>query len=128
MGGFFMLIELILFRMGPLVLLWLCKERRKMKWMLIWIFGSYAAAFLYTFFAVFSVEKWKAVLYLLLAAIPHFFLYGFAGWILFQCLFAKWSQRVWKRILGVSCGSVFLGILVEFYINPQILNFFVKNF
>lgn len=122
-----MLLRLFVFRMGPLALLHLCRERRKIKRMLIVLFCVYAICLVRSVFALFEMEKWNVFFYLPLAAMPQFFLYGFAGWLLFRCVFEEWSERVWKRIYGVSCVVTFLGILVEIYINPQILNFFVKN-
>ena len=123
-----MLFRLILFRMGPMVLMQFCKERKCLKGMLALIFFIYAVCFVHSVSMIFASEKWKALLLVPFSMVPQFFFYGFAGWILFRCVFEEWSQRVWKRIYRLSCFSVFIGFMTEFYINPQILKFFVKNF
>lgn len=123
-----MLLRLLLFRLGPFVSLRFCKDRKKVKLTFAMIAIVYGGFFLIAAWKIFSQEQWKGILYLPISMFPHYICYAFAIWMLIRCIWSAWSERVWKRIYGLSLISIILGILAENYWNPKILQFFCNFF
>lgn len=117
-----MLVKLLLFRLGPILVLKFCKRRDQIKLAgLVEILG-YAVCFLTAAWKVFCEEKWKGIFWVLGALFPHSLCYGFAGWLLLRCIWNVWSVRVWNRICLTAIGVTMFGILMEMYWNPVILS------
>ena len=123
-----MLFRLFLFRLGPLVFLKFCKEKRQIKLVVCLIGAIYGLCLLLAIWRLFSQEKWLGIIYLPISMLPHYIAYGFAIWMLVRCIWSAWSGRVWNRIYIMSVISVIIGIFSEYYINPQILQIFFKIF
>ena len=128
MGGFFMLLRLIIFRLGPLISLHFCKDRKQIKVNFAVMGIIYVLCFLIAAWRIFGQKKWMGIIYLPISMFPHYLCYGFAIWLLIRCLWSAWSARVWKRIYGIAIICVIFGILAENYWNPQILQFFFEIF
>lgn len=123
-----MLLRLLLFRLGPLIALRFCKDRKQIKLAVAMLLISYSACFSIAAWKLFSQEHWKGILYLPISMFPHYICYAFAIWVLLRCIWSAWSERVWKRIYIISSISVILGILAENYWNPKVLQFFFEIF
>ena len=123
-----MLLRLLLFRLGPLLGLQFCKEKKKIKLVFMMIAIVYSVCFFVAAWTIFNKEQWLGILYLPISMFPHYLCYGFAIWLLLRCLWNAWSERVWKRIYSIALLCVFLGILAENYWNPKILQFFCNFF
>lgn len=119
-----MMFRLILFRLGPLVSLHFCKDRRRVKLVSNLLLLCYGVCLLIAGWKIFTQESWRGMLYLPVSMFPHYIFYGFALWMLLRCVWSAWSERVWKRIYGLSFLCVILGILMENYWNPKVLQFF----
>lgn len=122
-----MLFRLILFRLGPLAMLKLFKERNKLKLVLYLFLVLFALVYFAAVLRIFYQEQWGSIWLLIVSMFPQCFFYGFAGWMILRCVRSAWSKRVWRRIYTLSFLCVLCGILAELYINPLILKIFVKN-
>ncbi len=123
-----MLFRLIVFRLLPFVLLRFCKDRRQLKLAVGFILAAYFLCFLIAAWGIFSQKQWLGIIYLPLSMLPHYICYAFGIWMLLRCIFSAWSERVWKRIYCLTLLCIVLGILLENYINPYILQIFFKIF
>ncbi len=123
-----MLFRLLIFRLAPLGSLYFCKERRQMKQMMILLLVCYGGCLAAAAWKIFLEEQWRGMFYLPLSMFPHYLCYGFAIWIMLRCLWCAWSVRVWRRIFCIAHVCVLLGILVENYWNPVILEIFLNIF
>lgn len=128
MRGFFMLLKLILLRLGPLVAIGFSKKQKKIKRVLIIFAIWYLLLLIISIWRILEQEQLKGLLYLPVAVFPHYLFYGIATWMLVRCILQMWSERVWKRIYYLSFFSTIFGIISENYINPQILRFFFEIF
>lgn len=128
MGGFFMLLKLMIIRMVPICALGLLKERYQIKVITGGISILYIICFLATVWKIFTQEKWLGLVMLPASLLPHYICYIFALWIMLRCIWHAWSERVWKRVYILSIFSVLLGVLSENYINTKILQIFFKIF
>ena len=125
MGGFFMLFSLMILRMFPLIMLWIVKDRKKIKAIFVLSGGVILIGFFMSAVKIFQQEGWRSLVFILLGMFPHYLCYGFSFWILLRCIWYAWSDRVWKRIRLVSGITIFAGVFIEFYWNAKILqNFF----
>lgn len=123
-----MLFRLLLFRFLPLIFLAFMKDRRLIQKIMIAILGIYMIGFIAAVWDVIARFQWVGVLSIPLLMLPHYLCYGFAGWIMARCLWFSWSNRVWKRISLVSMISILVGVYLEAYWNPKILQIFFKIF
>ncbi len=121
-----MLFRLLLFRLCPLLILRFLEERKRIKIAMIGLLVIYGIVFVIAVGDMISVYHWWSLLYIPMAMFPHYICYGFAIWILIRCIWHAWSERVWKRIYFLTIVSTILGILMEYYWSPQILQFFTK--
>jgi hypothetical protein len=128
MGGFFMLLKLIILRLVPLLAIGFVKERRTMRGAARLLIGGTLFLVLTAVWEVFCLEGKRAFWCLPISLFPHYLFYLFAIWLIGKCIWKSWSERVWKRIYFLAVLSTIFGILTENYINPQILQFFFKNF
>ena len=128
MGGFFMLLKLMIIRLIPICVLGFLRERYQIKMITGGISVLYAICFLTTVWKIFTQEKWLGILILPISMFPHYICYIFSLWIMLRCIWHAWSERVWKRVYILSIFSVFLGVLSENYINTKILQLFFKIF
>ena len=128
MGGFFMLLKLMIIRLIPICVLGLLRERYQIKMMTGGISALYVICFLTTVWKIVTQEKWLGILIVPVSLFPHYICYIFALWIILRCIWHAWSERVWKRVYIVSIFSVLLGVLSENYINTKILQIFFKIF
>lgn len=128
MGGFlFMMFRLVLFRLGPLILLRFCKDRQKIRLVSSLLLLCYGICLLLAGWNLFGRERWMGAIYLPVAMFPHYVFYFFALWMVLRCVWSAWSLRVWKRIYTLSVLCVILGILAENYWNPKVLQFFLET-
>ena len=123
-----MLFQLIVFRFLPLTFFAFFKERGQIQKIAIVVLGIYLTGFCFAVWNLVAKYQWLGIVSVPLSMFPHYLCYGFAGWILARCLWFSWSKRVWKRIFFVSLLSVFLGVLLENYWNPKILQIFFEIF
>ena len=123
-----MLFQLLVLRFLPVLFLAFLKERRQIKRILIVIAGIYVVSFAAAVWEVIVQFQWMGILVVPLLMFPQYLCYGFAGWILVRCLWHAWSARVWKRIICVSLISVLVGVFLENYWNPKILQIFFGIF
>lgn len=121
-----MLLQIMLIRLLPFVLLRSTKERKKLKILCV-LFTVFCSVLFLT--AVWGLVKRDGIIgfyYAFMALVPHAFFYVFACWLLFRCLWKEWSLRVWKRIYMISFACVFLGCLMENYCGKWILKIFCR--
>ena len=123
-----MLIRLILIRFLPFVFLKVGKNRKQLKIAVSGIVAMYVLCLLIAVWGIIREEGWRVFLYLPVSMLPHYLCYVFGFWMLVRCIWSVWSERVWKRIYVLVLLCIVLGILLENYINPYILQFFFKIF
>lgn len=123
-----MLIKLIITRIGPFLMLAFTKGKRKIAIILCFFCLAWLTALFLSVRGIYEIAGWRTVFLILLAMLPQYLFYGFAGGLLLKGLLKEWSVRVWKRIVRVAFFVVFLGVLTEKYINFKILRFFFENF
>lgn len=123
-----MLFRLLLFRLAPWVGLIRCKKARDVKLVLLVTATVYFIAFIISVRELFVREQWKGILQVLLALLPHYLCYIFAGYLLARCIWSAWSDRVWERIRGLAFVLTIWGIFIENYWNLKILQFFCDFF
>ena len=128
MGGFFMLLKLVILRLVPICMLGLLKDRYQIKLMTGGVSVLYAVGFVMSAWKIVTQEKWLGILILPVSLFPHYICYIFSLWIMLRCIWHAWSERVWKRVYILSIFSVLLGVLSENYINTKILQIFFKIF
>lgn len=128
MGGFFMLLKLVIFRLVPICVLGLLKDRYQIKLMTGGVSVLYAVGLVMSAWKIVIQEKWLGILILPVSLFPHYICYIFSLWIMLRCIWHAWSERVWKRVYILSIFSVLLGVLSENYINTKILQIFFKIF
>ena len=126
MGGFFMLFQLFVVRMGPLIFLRVCKERKRIKFFLILLILIYGVALAGSFLEIKMKTFWNAIWLMMISMFPHYLIYGFSAWLIIRCIWNAWSERVWNRIFALSIFLTTVGILCEKYINPSFVRFFLK--
>ena len=114
MGGFFMLFSLMILRMFPLMMLWIVKDRKKIKAIFVLSGGVILIGFFMSAVKIFQQEGWRSLVFILLGMFPHYLCYGFSFWILLRCIWYAWSDRVWKRIrlFQRKCDSLDCPILL----------------
>mgnify|MGYP003295580287 CR=1 FL=1 len=122
-----MLFRFILLRIGPMMILYLLKDRKKLKLAAYGGVMCWGISLIVAILEIFKQEHWKSIFLLLLSMFPQYLFYVFAYWLIIRCVRSAWSKRVWYRIFFVSFACVLCGIFVETYINPMILEFFVKK-
>lgn len=122
-----MLLRLLFFRLTPMLLLKFCKDRNRIRLAGGILAVSYGICFAAVLLELLKQEGWKGWFCLPFSMFPHYLCYGMAVWMIFRCLWYAWSVRVWKRIYVISLSFVILGILMENYWNPPILEFVMKN-
>lgn len=123
-----MLFRFILLRIGPIAMLYLLKDRKKLK---LAVYGGvmcWGVSLVVAVLEIFKQEHWESIFLLLLSMFPQYLFYIFAYWLIIRCIRSAWSRRVWRRICVVSFVCVLCGTFAELYINPLILGFFVKKF
>ena len=128
MGGFFMLLKIIFIRLVPILCLGYLKDQKHRKRAAGLLCLIYCEVFVLASTRILEQKGWNGIWYLLLSMFPQGIFYMGSVWLILQCLWNMWSQRVWKRIYYLSIFVVILGIFTENYINPQILQIFFKNF
>jgi len=121
-----MLFQLFVFRFLPVTCLAFLKDRRQIQKISFVVMIIYIVCFCLAGWSLIAKYRWLGLLCIPLSMFPHYLFYGFAGWIVVRCLWFSWSKRVWKRILFVSMLSVFVGMLLENYWSPNILEIFFK--
>lgn len=123
-----MLLRLFVFRLIPMLLLKICKERNRIRSAGVILLISHLLCFTAAVWELVQLQGWRGWLYIPFSMFPHALCYGAAVWMVCRCLWYAWSVRVWKRIYAVSMLLVIAGILMENYWNPVILAFAVKIF
>lgn len=116
-----MLLRLMVFRLLPVLLLKFYKEKNKIRLAGAVLLGWYVVLFVVAVSQMCEQTGWKTLLYLPISMVPHYLCYGFAVWLLIRCMWSTWSVRVWKRIYRISIVCILMGILMENYWNPRIL-------
>ena len=122
-----MLLQLLVTRLGPLILMKYCKERRRIKSVMVLLVLIYGIAFITSFFRIAAEESLKGVCLFFISMLPHYLIYGFSACLMVRCIWKMWSKRVWNRISALSIFLTMIGILCEKYINPSFIHFF-ENF
>ena len=128
MGGFFMLLKIIFIRLVPVLCLGYLKDQKYRKRTVILLCLIYCMVFVLASARILEQKGWNGIWYLLLSMFPQGIFYVGSIWLILQCLWKMWSERVWKRIYYLAIIGEILGIFTENYINPQILQIFFKNF
>ncbi len=123
-----MLLQLFVTRVCPVAALGFFKKRKQLKMFVAVVLIGYILSLIVAVVKLISKEKWLAILLVPLSMFPHYICYGFAMLILVRCIWHSWSERVWKRIYFFSILIIMAGVLLEKYINAQILQFFFKFF
>ena len=126
MGGFFMLFRMIVLRLGPVILLRLCKDRKSLKVSVMSLLLVYLIAGIFSILYLWGKEQWKLFFIVPVAMFPHFICYLFVAWILLRCAFSPWSSRVWRRIYRLSVLIILFGVYLEYTLNPIFLKFLQK--
>ena len=121
-----MLLKLLIIRFGPLAVLGMEKDKKRIKYA-VWLMALVSAGlFAMALFALFKEKKGTAILYLPFLMFPQDVFYLFSLWILLRAVRQSWSNRVWKRIYILSSLSTMIGILTEKYCNPAVLDIILK--
>ena len=123
-----MLLQLFIARVCPVAALGFLKERKQLKLFMAVVLIGYILSLIVAVVKLISMEKWLAILFVPLSMFPHYICYGFAMVILVRCIWKSWSERVWKRIYFFSIVIIMAGVLLEKYINIQILQIFFNFF
>lgn len=123
-----MLLQIMMIRLAPFFVLKLCRDRRMLKLSCVVMVLVFAGLFLFAAAAVMRREGIAGILYVFAGIFPHGVCYMFALWMISRCVWKEWSQRVWRRIRKVAFACVLLGIVMESYLNPKVLQFFCKIF
>ena len=121
MGGFFMLFRMILFRLGPVILLRVCKDRKSLKVAVVTLLLVYLIAGILSILYLWGKEQWKLLIIVPVAMFPQFLCYLFVAWVLLRCALSPWSSRVWRRIYRLSVLITLFGVYLEYTINPIFL-------
>lgn len=123
-----MLIRLLIIRFCPFAVLRMLKEKKKVKKAVIGILMVYMVGFLMAAGKIAVEKQWLSILYVPLSMLPHYICYGVAVWMIIRCIWKAWSERVWRRIHLISLLFVLMGVLMENYLNPKILQIFFEIF
>lgn len=123
-----MLVRLMVYRLLPVAILGFCRNKKNLKLTAFVTLTGCLLCFLAAVWKIFQQQQWWGLVVLPLAMFPHAICYLFAIWIILRCIWNTWSERVWKRIFYLSIFSIFVGVLLEIYVNSYILQLFLKNF
>lgn len=119
-----MLIKLYFIRLFPMILLWKCKDIKKLRALLLVLLVGYGCCFATVGWELFCREHWMFLGYLIIAMFPQYLCYGFSMWLLMRCVWNPWSWRVWRRIFRISLIITVIGIYAEYYVNTWVLELF----
>ena len=123
-----MLLKILLLRMTPMIVIGRVKERKKIKLIITAMIMIVLMLSLFSAAEIFKQKHWSGLVYLILSMLPHGIFYLLSFGFMSRCIWKMWSKRVWKRVYIVSIILVIVGILLEMYVNPRILEKLLKNF
>ena len=123
-----MLLKLLLLRFCPMAMLGFIKDKNQIKKAIYILCSLYGIGFFAALMQIIKSESLYSIICIPLAVFPHYICYVFAMFLFIRCIWHAWSKRVWKRIYLIALISILLGVFMECYWNPKILQIFFNFF